>query len=276
MKKTLLVILSIIGVVSWTSVQAQLINVNFIDGAINVAYAGGDSTPTPPGTTMSGAAVLGSAGDVWNGLGNFNYGAYPNNATYTSGPLNYANGTASGVTLSLSAPQGTYGANSVVWNNFSPFSWATLGDEQTLTGGPYTPYSALFAHCLVANSATAEGSVTLAGLLANQAYELVLYNASDENEAAGRTSTFVVNGVTQTSTYDGVTSTLVNGVDYTVFNTMSDGTGTLVINFGNYIASESDLNGLQLEQIPEPGTLALLASGAILLLGYQRRKALRA
>jgi len=270
--------LSVMGVVGWTSVQAQLINVNFTDGAINVAYGGGDATPTPPGTTMVGAAVLGSAGDIWNGLGGFAYGAYPNNATFTSGPLNYANGSASGVTLSLSAPSGTYGANSVVWNNWSSFSWASLANEQGSIGGPYTPYSALFSHCLVANSAAALGSVTLTGLALNQAYDLVVYSASDQNVGTGRTSTFTVNGVTQTTTWTATAiSTLIAGADYTEFAAMSDGTGTLAISFGDGSGvNESDFNGLQLEQVPEPGTLALLASGVVLLLGYQRRKALRA
>jgi hypothetical protein len=193
--------------------------------------------------------------------------------------LVYNNGWASPVTLSLSAPSGTYGANSVNWNNYSTFSWASLANEQTLTGGPATAYSALYSHTLVANSATANGNVTLTGLTPGT-YNLVLYSGSDLNVGAGRTGTFVVNGVTQTTlwTASGAT-TLIPGVDYTEFTGITT-TGILTINFGNFIASETDLNGFQLQfessVVPEPGTLALLASGAVLLLGYQRRKALRA
>ena len=158
---------------------------------------------------------------------------------------------------------------------YSPFSWASYSNEQASIGYPNTPYAVLMASCLVANSTTANGTVTLSGLTPNGAYSLYVYNASDANEAPGRLSSFTVNGITQTSTYDGATTTLINGVDYLQFAATADGTGTLVINFGNLGVSESDFNGFQLEAVvPEPGTLALLASGAVLLLGY-RRKALR-
>jgi len=271
--------LSVMGVVGWTSMQGQLIDVNFTDGNINAAYGGGDATPTPPGTVMTGAAVLGAAGDVWNGLGGFTYASAGGAASYTSGALVDSTGAPTTVSLSLAAPSGTYGANSVNWGNYSTFSWASLAAEQAgpITSPPYTPYSALFSHTLVANSAAADGSVVLSGLTPGT-YNLVLYSASDVNVGAGRTSTFVVNGVTQTSTWtaSGAT-TLINGVDCVEYAGVTT-TGTLSINFGNLIASESDLNGLQLQfesnVVPEPSTLALFA-GAALLLGYQRRKALR-
>ncbi len=85
-------------------VQAQLIDVNFIDDSVNADYGGGNA-PAP--SAMSGAAVIGSPGDMWNGLGGFAYSAYPNGATFTSGTLVYANGAASGVKLSLTATNGT-------------------------------------------------------------------------------------------------------------------------------------------------------------------------
>jgi len=266
----------------WTSVQAQLIDVNFIDESINIGYSGTPGTPLP--ATMSGAAVVGSAGDTWNGLGGFAYSAYPLGATYTSGNLVQANGGLSDVTLSLSAPNGTYDANSVNWNNHSTFSYIGPFPNYN-TAAAYTlnltPWSALMGSMLVANSATALGNVTLSGLAPSSPYTLVLYNAGDANIGAGRTSTFIVNGITQTSTWMADTASLVAGDDYTEYvNAMSDGAGNLVITFGDGSGvNESDLNGFQLSgtiPVPEPGTLALLASGAVLLLGYQRRKALRA
>ena len=49
----------------------------------------------------------------------------------------------------------------------------------------------------------------------------------------GRTSTFTVNGVTQTSTYAYQTN-LVKGADYLEFtNVIASGTGTLTIYFGD-------------------------------------------
>lgn len=265
MKRTLLIILSVMGAAGWISVQAQLIDVNFTDDSYGLAGWGGGGVN---GAAQSGAVVLGSAGDVWNavgGLGNgpllFTYANPPAFlASYTSGPLLYADNTVSGVTLSLTASQ-TYSATQPGWGNHSPFVAAG------------SPYANLFNTMLVATTANPQQTVTLSGLLANQAYELVVYNASDQNEAPSRTSLFTVNGVTQTSTYDGVQSTLINGVDYLVFNAVSDGTGTLVINYGISGTAETDFNGFQLlEVVPEPSTLALLASGAVLLLGVQRRR----
>jgi hypothetical protein len=278
MKRTLLVILSVMGVAGWTSVQAQLIDVNFIDDSINVAYGGG-STPAP--ATMSGAAAVGSAGDIWNGLGGLAYSAYPLGATAVGVPLVDSTGAATPVTLSLSAPNGTYGANSVNWNNHSTYSYIgpfpNLNENAAFVLTP-TLYSALTGTMLVANTAGNPGNVTLSGLAPNQAFDLYLYNAGDANIGAGRTSTFIVNGITQTSTWMADTHALVAGDSYTEYvNAMSDGAGNLVITFGDGSGvTESDLNGLQLQAVPEPGTLALLASGAVLLLGYQRRKALRA
>jgi hypothetical protein len=270
MKKILPIVVGAIGAAGLASVQAQLLDVNFIDDSVNVAYNGGNA-PAP--SAMSGAAVVGSAGDVWNGLGGFTYSAFPSGATYTSGPLHYANGSASGVTLSLSAPSGTYDANSVGFNNYSPFSWTSLANEQGSIGYPATPWAVLMASCLVANSTTANGFVTLSGLTPGGVYNLYTYNASDQNEGTGRTSTFNVNGVTQTSTY-AYQTTLVNGADYLEFaGVAASGTGTLTINFGNLGVSESDFNGLQLQAVvPEPGTLALAGAGMALWLLGRRRK----
>jgi hypothetical protein len=271
MKKILLIILGVLGAAGlMTRVQAQLLNVNFIDDSINVDYGGGNN-PAP--SAMSGAAVIGASGDIWNGLGGFAYSAWPNGATFTSGTLLYSNGVNSGITLSLSAPSGTYDANSPNWNNHSPFSWASLAAETGNTGYPYTPYAALMASCLIANSTTANGFVTLSGLAPNGVYNLYTYNAGDQNEGGGRASTFTVNGVTQTSTYDGASSTLTLGVDYLEFaGIAASATGTLTINFGNLGGSESDFNGFQLQLVggtppPAPPTLSPITntiSGTIL------------
>jgi hypothetical protein len=145
MKKILLVILSVMGAAGLARVQAQILNVNFIDDSINVDYGGGNA-PAP--AAMAGAAVIGAAGDTWNGLGGFTYATYPTGATFTSGTLLYANGGASGITLSLSAPSGTYDANAPVWGNHSPFSWASLADETGAIGYPATPYAALMGMTL--------------------------------------------------------------------------------------------------------------------------------
>jgi len=266
MKKVLLVILSVLGAAGLNRAQAQILNVNFIDDTIDVDYGGTPVLPAP--SAMSGAAVIGAAGDTWNGLGGFTYSAYPDGGTYASGDLLYANGSTSAITLTLSSPTGTYDANASGFGNHSPFSWASLANETGGIGYPLTPYAVLMASCLVANTTTAVGSVTLSGLAPNGVYNLYTYNASDQNETAGRTSTFTVNGVTQASTYDGVTTNLVNGVDYLEFAGVSaSATGTLTINFGDQIGTESDFNGFQLQFVggaapPPPPSLTVISAPA--------------
>ncbi len=251
-----------------STVQAQLIDVDFNGNSVGVDYGGGGVATGP---TMSGAAVIGSAGDQWNGIADsaYTFSAYPNGITSTALPLIYSTGINSPVTMTIATDGGSYDANEPVWGNTSAFT----------TAG--SPYSDLMQDLIYANAAGG-GTITLSGLAANQAYNLVLYNAGDQNVGTGRATSFTVNGVTQSSTWDGLTSTLVAGVDDVNYaSTMSDGSGNLVITFGpgsiaGVLSSEGDLDGFQLEVVPEPGTLALLASGAVLLLGYQRRKTLRA
>src|SRR5271154_375168 len=67
-------------------IQAQLINVDFNQNN-GVGFGGGGPNPGP---TMSGAAVLGAAGDKWNAI---------DVSSGTNITLNDANGNASPVTL---------------------------------------------------------------------------------------------------------------------------------------------------------------------------------
>jgi len=262
MIKTLLIVLGAIGTAGLANVQGQTIDVQFNDDSINLIYDGGAGSPSPL-PVMTGVAVIGSAGDVWNQVtaANLTYAAPPLGATTVSPvALNNVNGAPTGVSLTLSAPNGTYNANSVNWGNASPFT----------TAG--SPYSALMQTCLVANNGSGPvGNVTLTGLAVGQAYNLYVYCASDQNvPAGGRTGTFTVGANSQNYTWDGVTSTLVNGVSYLEFAGITSVGGTLVIDFGNTTA-ETDFNGLQLVAVPEPGTLALLGMGLPLFF-IRRRK----
>ena len=234
-------------------VQAQLLDVNFIDDSVNAAYGGGNA-PAP--SAMSGAAVIGSPGDMWNGLGGFAYSAYPNGATFTSGTLLYANGAASGISLSLTATNGTYDANAVGFNNYSPFSWASLANEQGNIGYPNTPWAVLMASMLVSHTAGVTDTVSLSGLVPGGTYNLYVYSAGDLNLASGaipgqRRSTFTVNGVTQTSIWQAGVTTLVKGADYLEFtNVVASGSGNLVINYGNSAnGDETDFDGFQLQSV---------------------------
>jgi hypothetical protein len=152
-------------ILSAALVQGQLINVDFNNDSYGSAHGG-----PAVGPTMSGAAVLGAAGDQWNGI------------SLSSGsgiPLLHADGSASTVTLTFTSGGG-YDANS--FGGSTPFAG--------------TAYDGLTEDYLF-NSGVAQ-TITLSGLAANSVYALVLYNAADA-AAAGRKTLFTVNGNTQSS-----------------------------------------------------------------------------
>jgi hypothetical protein len=248
-----------LGVVSLhAQTTPGLIDVDFNGNSVGAAFGGNPPGPAV-GPTQSGAALIGSAGDIWNGFADsaftFTGAAGPLSATGLA--LNFANGSSSGATMSLTASS-TY--DTQAFGNQSPFVVAG------------SPYQNLLQDLLVGNTPQ---TITLSGLAANQTFSLVLYNAGDNNVgAAGRTSSFTVNGVTQTSHWDGAANTLIAGTDYVQYSTVtSDALGNLVITYGPGAgASEGDLDGFQLAPaaVPEPSTWAMLAAGGVVLLGYRR------
>ena len=197
---------------------AQLINVDFNQNN-GIAWGGGGPNPGP---TMTNAAVLGTAGDRWNGI-NVNSG--------TNLPLKYSNGGASPVTLTFTS-SGGYDVNS--FGGSTPFAG--------------TPYDALMEDYLYA--AGAAQTIKLAGLAPNSAYNLVLYSAANSNMVA-RTTYFTVNGIGQNSAWDGSSSTLIAGVDYVNFPTvLTDGSGNLTITYTGDGTLEGDVNGFQIQAAP--------------------------
>jgi sugar lactone lactonase YvrE len=168
---------------------------------------------------MSGAAVLGTTGDVWNGI----------SASSGSGiSLIYSDGTASPVTMAFTSGGG-YDANSFAGS--TPFAG--------------TSYDALMEDYLF-NGDVAQ-TITLSGLPTNSACNLVLYNAADV-PAAGRETFFTVNGATQSSTWNGTSSGLVPGVNYVNFTSAtSDASGNLVITYTGNGTLEGDINGFQVQ-----------------------------
>ncbi len=197
--------------------QAQLIDVCFTENSS--AGAGGGPNPSP---TMSGAAVLGIAGDQWNGV----------DASSGNGiPLIYANGSNSPVAMTFTSGGG-YNVND--YGGSTPF----VG----------TPYNALMENYLY-NNGTPQ-TITLSGLPTNSAYNLVLYNAANSS-AIGRTTYFTVNGITMNSTWNGSNSTLVAGTDYVNFPlALSDGLGNMAVTWTGTGSAEGDINGFQIQAVP--------------------------
>ena len=199
------------------TLQSQLIDVDFNENS----SAGPGGGPNP-GPTMSGAAVLGKAGDQWNGI----------NVSSGNGiPLTNADGSASTVTMTFTSGGG-YDVNS--YGGSPPFA--------------STPYDALMEDYLYNNGTTQ--AISLSGLATNASYNLVVYNAADV-DAAGRTTYFTVNGNTQSSVWDGSSSTLIAGVDYVDFTSaLSDGSGRMVITYTGNGSAEGDIDGFQIQTAP--------------------------
>jgi endoglucanase len=200
------------------ALQAQLIDVQFATNSLATAGNGPNNAPA-----MSGAAVLGSPGDQWNQI------------LVTSGsgiPLNTVNGSSSGVTMSFTSG-GAFDDN------------GTYGNSCTFTNSPYFDLMQAYLY----NNGTAQ-TVTLAGLAANSFYNLVLYNAANAGSGL-RTTSFTVNTNVLASTWDGVTTNLVPGVDYVEFTSaLSDGSGNLFITYTGNGSTEADINGFQIQAIP--------------------------
>ncbi len=196
--------------------QAQLINVDFNKNGSAGAGGGPD-----PGPTMSGAAVLGTAGDQWNGI---------DVSSGTGIPLKYANGSNSPVTMTFTSGGG-YDVNS--YGGSTPFA--------------STAYDAL-AEDYLYNGGTLQ-TITLSGLTPNSTYDLIAYNAADGN-AAGRTTVFTVNANTQARVWDGSSSTLIAGVNYVEFpSAASDASGTLSLTYSGIGNAEGDINGFQIQTV---------------------------
>ena len=235
-----------------------LLNVNFASAGVNFNFLNGEN-PVP--SAASGAAVLGSPGDIWNGVNTLGAVAYN-----TSGPLVNADGSASPVTLgvNLAAGGGAFDANCQGYGLISPFSWASVANLDNGIGYPNSPYAVLMASYI--NGGTngpanvTSSSVTISNLTPNANYTLFVYSAGN---AAGRVSSFWINnGPTNSCTYDNHTTALVSGVDFLQFTNSADVNGNITINFGNGIA-ENDLNGFQLVEGVVTAVPASITSGSL-------------
>jgi hypothetical protein len=252
MKNCKLVLLTLLAIATSVCVsQAQLLNVNFDSAGSGNNFGGGER---PTNSAASGPAVIGSPGDIWNGVNDFGV------TTFTAGPLVNADGSASPVTLSLnvSAGGGAFDNNAPSFGTFSPFAWASSANETAGIGYPNSPYAVLMSDEINDGASGAPASVLLGGLTPGANYTLFVYSAGN---AAGRTSSFWINnGPTNSCIYDDKSTTLVNGVDYLEFGTSADVNGDITINFGNGL-NENDLNGFQLiAGSVSPGTITSSAS----------------
>jgi len=222
--------------------QAQLIDINFTN---SLQY--------------SGAAAVGSAGDVWNNL-NFNSTGY----NFTSGVLV----DSTGATTTVGSSPGV------------EITTAGFGG----TGGGYNSPDN-FAYNLFSTSIQAYGSAisisyTFSGLAANQTYQLELYTTNyDQGGGFGlqRGVTFSTNDGSAEASDKVATNAFVAGDNYASLTGTTDNNGNLVITGVSTPTSpgfggEIDLTGIQLQatSAPEPLPWAMMLMGLGTLVGMQR------
>ncbi len=236
-------ILPICALLAVSGAQAALINVDF------------NSSQGSLSPTYSGAAVLGAAGDTWNGVlaGSFNAGATPpiNNLALVN-----SSGGATTASLSLSSNAGNWGG--------APTTGCQLA-------------AALLCDYLYANNKTV--TLSIAGLAAGELFDLALY--SIPSTASGRTSTFKLGNVTKAAaTPAGVTPqntvSFTENLNFVRYAGTVGTTGTLSFQLiGGSFSTEGNLNGFQLNlgssQVPEPAGIGLVLLGLAAAVAHRRR-----
>lgn len=204
---------------------------------LNVAWRG-DGYTTRIDYTGLGAATDAAANTVWNNLDTASGG------TSTISSLVYSNGAAAtGVSIQLN------GANC-----FTPGGSPTLALFNGQLNGP--------------NSAT-NASIDVQGLSTATTYDVYLYSARAAFSA--ESTTFTINGNSQTLPGSNNTSEFVLGDNYCKFSGVPAAGGTINIAFGGG-AYGGDFSAMQIVGVPEPGTLALAVAGAFALIAYAWRK----
>ena len=206
--------------------------------------------------TYSGAAVLGTAGDAWNGIVVNSAGGASNLALVDS------SGMGSGVTLSYNTPSMSVGGFSIFGSPLSPFQG--------------TAYASLMQDYLYVIPSMGPATTTFSGLTAGGTYRLILYSSADSiapGQARGRDTGFTVHGVTE-HVVQGSDSAFVEGSNYADFTAAADPLGNLSFTtqgfpyvpspaFPDFTRSEGNLNGMQLSAVPEPSTLAMFGFASL-------------
>jgi hypothetical protein len=223
------------------STHAQTIDVNFYSQAYG-------------GSTATGAGVVGTPTDVWNGING--------DGGVAGGPFALVNtlGTPTAALAYLLAPD---------TNPIAAIAAAALGTQQN----PSLMNDYLF------NNQGGDIIVELAGLTPSANYDLYLYLSSDDSSNGARSVGVDANGVIGFATGD-PTPTFTAGSDYLPLAVTASASGTLLIiavDGPNNSTGEIDMNGLQLVRAPDQAsTLALLAIGVCALALAARRVSSRA
>ena len=205
-----------------------------------------DFNSSGPGTsvgTFAGTGILG--GGTWNGVT-----VNQNAQSLAPTSLLDSTGAASGVSVAIPAYEGAWNFASQPASSWKPL----MGD---------------YVYVNLAGQSTA--TITLSGLGSSTVWDLVFYSASGQEEG----SNFTIGATTKQTTDSGsIGATLTAGDEYVLFNNIvSDGSGTISIDWANYGTPGSVLNGFQIQAVPEPSSMLALALTT--LMGFVARQRFR-
>lgn len=233
-----------------TGLAAPVISIPAQSSLFNVD-AGGSGNPL-----YSGAAVLGSSGDVWN--------SYVGQAW---GPHNV-------VTLQDSTGSSTAGVTVDVWNYYGTYdnTGGTTANPMGLMEDYINAYGSVDGFPI---------RIELANLPTLTAFNLVIYAAGDSAGQGGTISLATDNSfatILQTGTTTAASRDISAGagVAYQTFSGTTSASGTIDFQIAN-TADWHSFNGLQLQltPVPEPSTLALAGMGGLITFGWLRRRVSR-
>ena len=211
--------------------------------------AGTGSSPT-----YTGAAVLGSSGDLWNGITGPDWGDFITAISDSTGSF------AAGATIR-------------VWN------YAFKSDNSA--GTTANPMGLMQDYITSPGWGAGDGwpiKVELANLPVSTAFNLVVYSAGDAAGQGGTISlatdstfgTILASATTTAASRDISTGP---GVAYQVFSGTTSASGTIDFQITTTTDNWHAFNGLQLQVVPEPSTAALGILGTALLGWYRRSRA---
>lgn len=203
---------------------------------INVDWLGHDAGPA----AYSGQGAAPDTGTTWNGVATLISLGQP--MTFTVADLKLSDGSASTIDLEVRDMGSGYRA---------PAGGLSLFDGYTQNPGANPPPHP-------------DSSFAFTGLSGTN-YDLYLISSHPWTPGG----VYTVNGITKTLTASTNVSTFVENDNYVLYTGLTPIAGELEIHLA-YPAGH--LSGVQLSEVPEPGTLALLATGLIGLLAYAWRK----
>lgn len=194
---------------------------------VDVQFSNSTSAPV-----QVGPAVVGAALDQWNLLTDRNG---------TTVPLKNTSGGASGITLTWTSDGNAQAEGVFVANGF----WTT-------------PYKNLMAGYLYESGSA---NISFSGLTANAAFDLYIYTEGDSGSTGRRLSVTVNSTTTITAPAVATANTFISGQNYLYLpGVTASGGGVLNIAYSPSVG-EANINGLQLEGIPEPSSSILLCLG---------------